>query len=99
MKEHIKECPGLTTLITPSQESVPGGHSPKKGVPESKHVSKKKKSSHSEKSQPAGQASQDSQASDRHVTRTTGASQEAPAESTRCHTQHNKKAKKKKSRK
>ena len=69
MKDHIKECPGLTTLITPSQESVPGGRSPKKGVPDSKHVSKKKKSSRSEKSQPAGQASQDSQASDRRITR------------------------------
>ena len=99
MKDHIKECPGLTTLLTPSQESVPSGCSPKKGVPESKHVSKKKKSSHSEKSQPAGQASQDSQASDRCVTRVTGVSQETPAESTRHHTQHKKKAKKKKSRK
>ena len=92
--------PGLTTLITPSQESAPGGRSPKKGVPESKHVSKKKKSSHSEKSQPAVQGSQDSQASDRHVTRATGASQETPAESTRRRTLHKKKkAKKKKSRK
>ena len=99
MKEHIKECPGLTTLLTPWQESAPGGCSPKKGVPESKHVSKKKKSSRSEKSQPAGQASQDSQASDRHITRATGASQETPAESTRRRTQHKKKAKKKKSRK
>ena len=99
MKEHIKECPGLTTLLTPSQESAPGGHSPKKGVPESKHVSKKKKSSRSEKSQPAGQGSQDSQASDRRVTRVTGVSQETPAESTRRRTQHKKKAKKKKSRK
>ena len=99
MKEHIKECPGLTTLLAPSQESAPGGRSPKKGVPESKHVSKKKKSSHSEKSQPAGQASQDSQASDRCVTCATGTSQETLAESTRCHTQHKKKAKKKKSRK
>ena len=99
MKDHIKECSGLTPLPTPSQESVPGGCSPKKGVPESKHVSSKKKSSRSEKSQLAGQASQDSQASDRHVTRATGASQETPAKSTRCRTQHKKKAKKKKSRK
>ena len=99
MKDHIKECPGLTTLIMPSQESAPGGRSPKKGVPESKHVSKKKKSSHSEKSQPAVQGSQDSQASDRRITRATGVSQETPAESTRRRTQHKKKAKKKKSRK
>ena len=100
MKEHIKECPGLTPLLTPSQESAPGGRLPKKGVPESKHVSKKKKSSRSEKSQLAGQASEkDSQASDRCVTRTTGMSQETPAESTRHRTQHKKKAKKKKSHK
>ena len=55
MKEHIKECPGLTTLPTLSQESAPGGRSPKKGAPGSKHVSKKKKGSRSEKSQLAGQ--------------------------------------------
>ena len=75
MKDHIKECSGLTPLPTASQESVPGGRLPKKSAPDSKHVSSKKKSSCSEKSQLAGQASQDSQASDRHVTRMTGASQ------------------------
>ena len=69
----------------------------KKGVPESKHVSKKKKSGRSEKSQPTVQGSQDSQASDRRVTCATGASQETPAESTGRCTQHKKKAKKKKS--
>ena len=100
MKDHIKECSGLTPLPMASQESVPGGRSPKKSAPDSKHVSSKKKSSRSEKSQPASQASQDSQASDRRITRATGASQETLAKSTRCHTQHKKKkAKKKKSRK
>ena len=100
MKDHIKECSGLTPLPTASQESVPSGSSPKKSAPDSKHVSSKKKSSRSEKSQLAGQASQDSQASDRRVTRATGMSQETPAESTRRRTQHKKKkAKKKKSRK
>ena len=99
MKDHIKECPGLTTLITPSQESAPSGRSPKKGVPESQHLSKKKKSGRSEKSQPTVQGSQDSQASDRRITRVTGASQETPAKSTGRRTQHKKKAKKKKSRK
>ena len=97
MKDHIKECSGLTPLPTASQESAPGGHSPKKSAPESKHVSSKKKSSCSEKSQPAGQASQDSQASDRCVTRATGVSQETPAESTRHRPQHKKKKAKKKS--
>ena len=101
MKDHIKECSGLTPLPTASQESVPGGCSPKKSAPDSKHMSSKKKSSCSEKSQPAGQASQDSQASDRCITRATGTSQETPAESTRRHTQHKKKKakEKKKSRK
>ena len=84
-----------------SQESVPGGHLPKKSAPDSKHVRSKKKSSCSEKSQLASQASQDSQASDRRVTHTTGVSQETPAESTRRRTQHKKKKakEKKKSRK
>ena len=91
MKAHIKECTGLAPLPTSSQESAPGGCSPKKSAPDSKHMRSKKKGSHSEKSQLAGQASQDSQASDRRVTHTTGASQETPAESTRCHTQHKKK--------
>ena len=68
MKAHIKECSGLTPLPTASQESAPGGCSPKKSAPDSKHMRSKKKSSRSEKSQPAGQASQDSQASDRRVT-------------------------------
>ena len=102
MKAHIKKCSGLTPLPTALQESAPSGHLPKKSAPDSKHVRSKKKSSCSEKSQPAGQASQDSQASDRHVTRVTSASQETPAESTRCRTQHKKKkakVKKKKSRK
>ena len=103
MKAHIKECSGLAPLPTASQESVPGGRSPKKSAPDSKHVRSKKKGSRSEKSQLAGQASQDSQASDRHVTRTTGMSQETPAESTRRRTQHKKKKakakKEKKSRK
>ena len=103
MKAHIKECSGLAPLPMASQESVPSGHSPKKSAPDSKHVRSKKKGSHSEKSQLAGQASQDSQASDRGVTRATGTSQETPAESTRCRTQHKKKKvkahKEKKSRK
>ena len=30
MKDHIKECSGLTPLPMPSQESAPGGRSPKK---------------------------------------------------------------------
>ena len=91
MKVHIKECSGLAPPPTASQESVPGGHSPKMSAPDSKHVRSKKKGSRSEKSQPAGQASQDSQASDRRVTRTTSASQETTAESTRRRTQHKKK--------
>ena len=103
MKVHIKECSGLAPPPTASQESVPGGRSPKKSAPDSKHVRSKKKGSHSEKSQPAGQASQDSQASDRRVTRVTGVSQETTAESTRHRTQHKKKKakahKEKKSRK
>ena len=101
MKAHIKECSGLAPLPTASQESVPGRRSPKKSAPDSKHVCSKKKGSRSEKSQPAGEASQDSQASDGHVTRTSGTSQEMPAESTRRRSQHKKKAKakKKKSRK
>ena len=103
MKAHIKECSGLAPLPTASQKSAPSGRSPKKSAPDSKHMRSKKKGSHSEKSQPAGQASQDSQASDRRVTRVTGVSQETPAESTRCRTQHKKKKakvkKEKKSRK
>ena len=103
MKNHIKECSRLVPPPTALQESAPGGHSPKKSAPDSKHVCSKKKGSHSEKSQPAGQASQDSQASDRHVTHATGASQETTAESTRHCTQHKKKKakahKEKKSRK
>ena len=103
MKVHIKECSGLAPPPTASQESAPGGRLPKKSAPDSKHVCSKKKGSRSEKSQPAGQASQDSQASDRRVTRATGTSQETPAESTRRRTQHKKKKakakKEKKSRK
>ena len=103
MKNHIKECSGLAPPPTASQESAPSGHSPKKSVCDSKHVQSKKKGSRSEKSQPAGQASQDSQASDRRVTRATGASQETTAESTKHCTQHKKKKakvhKEKKSRK
>ena len=101
MKAHIKECSGLTSLPTASQESAPGGRSPKKSAPDSKHVRSKQRGSRSGKSQPAGQASQDSQASDRCVTRATGTSQEAPAKSTRHRTQHKKKKAKakKKSRK
>ena len=103
MKNHIKECSGLAPPPTASQESAPGGRSPKKSAPDSKHVRSKKKGSRSEKSQPAGQASQDSQASDRRVTRATGTSQETTAESTRHRTQHKKKKakahKEKKSRK
>ena len=89
MKNHIKECSGLAPPPTASQESVPGGRSPKKSAPDSKHV--------------RSQASQDSQASDRHITRVTGASQETTAESTKHRTQHKKKKakahKEKKSRK
>ena len=70
MKAHIKECSGLTSLPMASQEIAPGGHLPKKSAPDSKHVCSKQRGSRSEKSQPAGQASQDSQASDRRVTRT-----------------------------
>ena len=54
MKAHIKECSGLASLPMASQESVPGGHSPKKSAPDSKHVRSKKKGGCSEKSQPAG---------------------------------------------
>ena len=64
---------------------------PKKSTPGSKHMRGKKKGSHPKKSQPVGQASQDSQASDRHITHATGVSQETMAESTRCHTRHKKK--------
>ena len=103
MKNHIKECSGLAPPPTASQESAPSGRSPKKSAPDSKHVRSKKKGSHSGKSQLASQASQDSQASDRHVTHAAGASQETTAESTRCRTQHKKKKvkahKEKKSRK
>ena len=88
---HIKECSGLAPPPTASQESTPGGHSPKKGAPGSKHVQGKKKGHHSEKSQPAGQGSQDSQASDRCITRATGASQESTTGSTQHRTRHKKK--------
>ena len=93
MKNHIKECSGLASPPTASQESAPGGRSPKKSAPGSKHVQGKKKGRHSEKSQPAGQASQDSQASDRPVTHTTGVSQESTTGLTRRRTRHKKKAK------
>ena len=103
MKVHIKECSGLAPPPMASQESAPGGCSPKRSAPDSKHVRSKKKGSRFERSQPAGQASQDSQASDRHITRVTSASQETTAESTRHRTQHKKKKvkahKEKKSRK
>ena len=65
MKDHIKECSRLAPLPTASQESAPGRRSPRKSAHDSKHVHSKKKGSRSEKSQPAGQASQDSQTSDR----------------------------------
>ena len=78
MKAHIKECSGLAPLPMASQESAPGRHSPKKSAPDSKHVRSKKKNSCSEKSQLAGQASQDSQASDRCITRMTGARARRP---------------------
>ena len=93
MKNHIKECSGLAPPPTASQESVPSGHLPKKSAPGSKHVRGKKKGHHSEKSQPAGQTSQDSQASDRRVTRVTGTIQESTARSTRHCTRHKKKVK------
>ena len=54
---HIKECSGLDPPPTALQESVPGGHLPKKSAPGSKHMQGKKKGHRSEKSQPAGQAS------------------------------------------
>ena len=91
MKNHIKECSGLAPPPTAPQESVPSGCLPKKSAPSSKHLRGKKKGSHSEKSQPAGQGSQDSQASDRRVTRATGVSQETMAKSTRRRTRHKKK--------
>ena len=90
MKNHIKECSGLAPPPTASQESAPGGRSPKKSAPGPKHVRGKKKGSHSKKSQLASQASQ---ASDRRVTHATGVSQETTAESTKCRTRHKKKAK------
>ena len=93
MKDHIKEYSGLAPPPTASQESVPGGHSPKKSAPGSKNVRGKKKGSHSEKSQLAGQASQDSQASDRCITHVTSASQESTTRSTQHRTRHKKKAK------
>ena len=76
--------------------------SPKKSALGSKHAGSKKKSHHSEKSQPTGSASQEgSQAGDKHVTRMAGTSQESTAKSSKCHSRHKKKAKmhKKKSRK
>ena len=91
MKNHIKECSGLAPPPTALQESVPGGRSPKKGAPGSKHVQGKKKGHHSEKSQPAGQASQDSQANDRRVTHATSVSQESTIGLTQCRTRHKKK--------
>ena len=93
MKNHIKECSGLAPPPMASQESMPSGRSPKKGAPGSKHVQGKKKGHRSEKSQPAGQASQDSQASDRCISRATGASQESTTGSTQRRTRHKKKAK------
>ena len=99
MKAHIKECSGLAPLPTASQESAPGRRSPRKSAPDSKHVHSKKKGSHSERSQLASQASQDSLAGDRHVTLASGVSQETPAESTRRRSQHKKKAKVKKEKK
>ena len=93
MKNHIKECSGLAPPPMASQESASSGRSPKKSVPGPKHVQGKKKGRHSKKSQPAGQASQDSQASDRRITHATSVSQESTAGSTRRHTRHKKKVK------
>ena len=94
MKRHIKECSGLAPPPTASQESACSGRSPKKSAPGPPDVGSKKKGRHSEKSQPAGQASQkDSQAGDRRVTRAAGVSQESTAESSRRHTWCKKKAK------
>ena len=94
MKRHINECSRLAPLPMTSQESVRSERSPKKSASGSKHAGSKKKGRHSEKSQPAGSASQeDSQAGDRHVTHVAGASQESTAESSRHHSQHKKKVK------
>ena len=80
--------------MTISQESVHGEHLPKKSSPGSKHAESKKKSHHSEKSQPAGSVYQEgSQAEGRRVTRATSVSQESTAKSSRCHSWHEKNVK------
>ena len=96
MKRHISECKGLDPAVPPLsqqsatpptalQESVCSGHSPKKGIQESKHVGHKKKGHHSGKLRPAvSVAQQDSQGVDRCMTHTASASQESTVESTRC---------------
>ena len=82
--------PAMTML----QESVCGERSSKKNSPGSKHAESKKKSCHSEKLWPAGSASQeDSQAEDKCITHTAGASQESTAELSRCHSWHKNKVK------
>ena len=95
MKKHLNECPGLTPLLrTTSQESVGGDHLPKKSAHGSKHSGSKKKGCHSKKSWLASTTSQeDSQASDRCVTRAASTSQESMVESMKCHSQWKKKAK------
>ena len=105
MKRHINECKGLDPPIPPtsqgsaapptaSQESAHGGRSPKKSTQVSKHMGCKKKGHHSEKSRPAGSASQeDSQGMDRCVTCVAGASQESTAESMKRHSRQKKKSK------
>ena len=87
MKRHINECSGLAPPpMTTLQESACSECSPKKSAPGSKHAGSKKKSRHSEKSQPAGSASQEgSQARDKHITHAASVSQESTAKLSRCH--------------
>ena len=75
MKRHINECSGLAPPPTMSQESVRGERSSKKGAPVSKSAGSKKKSRHSEKSVPAGSASQEGSQGDKCITRVASASQ------------------------
>ena len=100
LKRHLSECPRLAPLPKESsQESAHGTHSPRKSVhgsssSKSKHAGSKK-SHHSGKLQPVNATSQeDSQTSDRRLTRMAGVSQESTAESSKHHSGGKKKAKK-----
>ena len=102
MKRHISKCPRLPALPEKSlQESACSEHSPKKcahgssGSKSKDGGSKSKQKCTSEKSQPSKPASQeDSQTSNRHLTRMASMSQESATGSLQHHSGEKKKAKK-----